>query len=139
MSMPKGALRARLKVPEMTDNDAVLAADDSRLAAMIAADDRALDRLFADELVVVHANGVREDKPAHLESVRSGRLRYRTIVRKETQVTVAGNAGVVCGSLHVEVTVGGENKSSPVRYMGVWTKRGDAWRMLAIDNVRPAQ
>ena len=81
---------------------------------------------------------MREDKPAHLESVRSGRLRYRTIERKDTHIAVAGNVAVVCGSVHVEVLVGGENKSSPVRYMAVWTKRGDGWRMFAIDNVRPA-
>jgi ketosteroid isomerase-like protein len=123
----------------MTEDDAVLAADDRRLKAMIAADVDALDRLFADELIVVHGNGVREDKSAHLESYRSGRLRYRTIERSETQIAVTGNVAVVCALLNVEVTIGGENKSSPVRYMGVWIKGADGWRMLAIDNVRPAR
>ena len=123
----------------MTEDDAVLAADDKRLKAIIAADVDALDRLFAAELVVVHGNGVREDKSAHLESFRSGRLRYRTIEREETQIAVTGNVAVICASLNVEVTIGGENKSSPVRYMGVWINGAGGWRMLAIDNVRPVR
>jgi ketosteroid isomerase-like protein len=121
----------------MTDEDGVLAADDARLAALIAADVDALDRLCADDLVFVHANGRQDDKAAFLEQTRSGHLRYRSIVRKTTNVTVSGGIAIVYASVEVEVTTNGERRASPVRYMSVWTKVGGAWKMLAIDNVRP--
>jgi len=122
----------------MTEDEAVLAADDARLQATIASDYDALDRLLSDELVFVHANGKRDDKQAFLDFARSGHIRYRTIARSETAVKVTGNVAVVCASVNVEVTVGGENRSSPLRYMSVWAKGTNGWRMLAIDNVRPS-
>jgi ketosteroid isomerase-like protein len=121
----------------MTDADEVLAADDARLAALIAADVDALDRLCSDNLVLVHADGRQDGKAAFLEHARSGRLRYRSIVRNTTSVTVSGNVGIVCAAIAVEVTTNGEHRASPVRYMGVWTNAGGAWKLLAIDNVRP--
>jgi len=122
----------------MTENAAVLAADDARLAAIIAADVDALDRLLSPELVFVHANGRQDDKPAFLEHTRSGHIRYRAITRNETSVKVSGNIAILCASTHVEVTTGGEARSSPVRYMSVWTKDTGAWLLLAIDMVRPS-
>jgi ketosteroid isomerase-like protein len=121
----------------MTDDDEVLAADDARLAALIAADVDALDRLCSNDLVLVHADGRRDGKAAFLEHTRSGRLRYRSIARETTSVTVSGNVGIVCASLAVEVTANGEQRASPVRYMSVWTNAAGAWKLLAIDNVRP--
>jgi ketosteroid isomerase-like protein len=121
----------------MTAEERVLAADDARLAALIAADADALDRLCADDLVFVHANGRQDDKAAFLEQTRSGHLRYRSIVRNITSVTVSGNIAIVYASVDVEVTTNGERRASPVRYMSVWTNGGGEWKMLAIDNVRP--
>jgi len=122
----------------MTDEDGVLAADDARLAALIAADVDALDRLCADDLVFVHANGRQDGKAAFLEQARSGHIRYRSIVRKTTSVTVAGSIAIVYASIEVEVTMNGEQRASPVRYMSVWTHGSGEWKLLAIDNVRPS-
>jgi ketosteroid isomerase-like protein len=120
----------------MTDDDAVLAADDARLAALVACDVDALDRLVHAELIFVHADGRREGKGAFLEHTRSGRVRYRAITRGETQVTVTGDVAVLCACADLEVTVAGELRSSPLRYMSVWTRGPAGWYMLAIDNVR---
>jgi len=122
----------------MTEHDAVLAADDARLAALIDADADALDRLFADELVFVHANGRQDDKPGFLAHTRSGHIHYRSIARGEHTVTVTGSVAILYATVNVEVTVAGEARTSPVRYMGVWTKRPAGWQLLAIDNVRPS-
>jgi ketosteroid isomerase-like protein len=121
----------------MTDEDEVLAADDARLAALIAADVDALDRLCAGDLVFVHANGRQDDKAAFLEQARSGHIRYRSIMRKATSITVSGNIAIVYASIEVEVTMNGEPRASPVRYMSVWRNGAGGWQLLAIDNVRP--
>jgi ketosteroid isomerase-like protein len=122
--------------PGMTEVEAVLAADRARLQAILASDADALDRLSADELTFVHANGRQDDKTTYLDSVRDGRIRYRAITRGESAVKVTGNVAILCASVNVEVTIEGAERSSPVRYMSVWTKHADDWRMLAIDMVR---
>jgi ketosteroid isomerase-like protein len=120
----------------MTDDDAVLAADDARLAALVACDLDALFGIVHAELVFVHADGRREDKAAFLEHTRSGRVRYRAITRGETHVTVSGDVAILCARADLEVTVAGEPRSSPLRYMSVWTRVSSGWQLLAIDNVR---
>lgn len=121
----------------MTEDEAVLAVDDTRLRAMIAGDVDALDRLSAAELIFVHATGRREDKPAYLAAARSGHIRYKTIMRGETTVNVTGDVAILCATIYVDVTVGGEPRTSPVRYMSVWIKRASEWKLLAIDVTRP--
>ena len=120
----------------MTEVESVLAADGARLQAIIASDADALDRLSTAELTFVHANGRQDDKTTYLDSVREGRIRYRTITRGETTVKVTGGVAILCASMSVEVTIAGEALSSAVRYMSVWTKHTDDWQMLAIDMVR---
>lgn len=120
----------------MTDDDAVLAADEARLAAIVACDIEALDRLVRHELVFVHNDGRREGKAAFLEHTRSGRVRYRAIARGETDVRVSGDVAILCARAELDVTVAGEPRTSPLRYMSVWTRGASGWRLLAIDNVR---
>src|ERR1700677_742084 len=120
----------------MTDDEAVLAADDARLQALVACDLEALDGLLRAELVFVHADGRRDGKAAFLDHTRTGQVRYRAIARGDTQVTVSGNVAVVCARGELEVTIKGEPRSAPLRYMSVWTQETPVWQMLAIDNVR---
>jgi ketosteroid isomerase-like protein len=120
----------------MTDDEAVLAADEARLTALVAGDIEALFGIVHEELVFVHADGRREGKAALLEHTRSGRVRYRAIARGETGVTVCGDIAILCARAELEVTVAGEPRTSPLRYMSVWTRRPSGWQLLAIDNVR---
>jgi len=123
--------------PEITDNTEVLAADDARLTAIIAADVDTLERLLRPEFVFVHADGRLQNKPGFLEQVRSGHIRYRSIARNEAAVTLAGDVAILCAAVQFDVTIGGEERTSPARYMSVWTKGAGGWQLLAIDNARP--
>jgi len=118
---------------------AVLAADDARLDAMARMDVDALAPILADELVFVHTNGHQDDKPAYLDALRSGRLRYRALTRREPSVRVAGNTAILTGMLTIEATVRGEDHTAQARFLSVWTKDGSRWRMLAADMVRAAE
>jgi ketosteroid isomerase-like protein len=131
MSMLPG--RAR----KITDNAAVLAADDARLTAIVAADLDTLERLLRPEFVFVHADGRVENKSGFLEYVRSGHIRYRAIARNEAAVTLAGDVAILCAAVQFDVTIHGEERTSPARYMSVWTKGAGGWQLLAIDNARP--
>jgi ketosteroid isomerase-like protein len=89
------------------------------------------------EFVFVHADGRLQNKPGFLEQVRSGHIRYRSIARNEAAVTLAGDVAILCAAVQFDVTIGGEERTSPARYMSVWTKGAGGWQLLAIDNARP--
>jgi hypothetical protein len=117
----------------MSDQATLIAADDARLAAMLGADIDALDALFADELVFVHTRGRREDKAAYLESLRSGRLRYRSLTRTSIDARVVGEVGILTGMLAMEVTAHDAVRSADARFMTVWLWRNGRWVLLAVD------
>jgi ketosteroid isomerase-like protein len=129
-----------MSMPELagvTENDAVLAADAARLHALIAADVDALERVLSDDLVFVHANGRQDDKHGYLAYCRSGHVHYRAIARREPTLKIAGDVAVLCAAADMDVTMNGEPRSATARYMSVWTKSAGAWKLLAIDMVRP--
>lgn len=132
-----------MSMPEavgVTENDAVLAADDARLQALIAGDVDALERVLSDDLVFVHANGRQDDKHGYLAYCRSGHVRYRAIARREPAVKITSGIAVLCAAADIEVTMDGAQRSATARYMSVWTKSAGGWKLLAIDMVRsPAQ
>ncbi len=63
----------RTQVPAASA-DAVLAAEDARFAAMVAADPEAMRRWFADDLAYVHSTGSVEDREQLIASILSGKL-----------------------------------------------------------------
>ena len=129
MSMPE--------VVRVTEDDAVLAADDARLQALLAGDVDALERLLSDDLVFVHANGRPDDKRGYIAYCRSGHIRYRAIARREPTVKIASGIAVLCAAADMDVTMDGTQRSATARYMSVWTKTANGWKLLAIDMVRP--
>ena len=129
-----------MSMPELagvTENDAVLAADDARLQALLAGDVNALEPLLSDDLVFVHANGRQEDKRGYLAYCRSGHIDYRAIVRREPTLKFAAGVAVLCATVDMDVMLDGTRRSATARYMSVWTKSAADWKLLAIDMVRP--
>jgi hypothetical protein len=70
----------------------VLAAEDARFAAMVAADATEMQRWFADDLVYVHSSGLVESRDQLVESITSGRMRYVAVTPAERQVVPLGPA-----------------------------------------------
>jgi ketosteroid isomerase-like protein len=118
----------------MTADEATLvAADDARLAALVRADLDALDAMLAEQLVFVHTGGRQDDKTSYVGSLRSGRLRYRSLTRRAVAARIAGDVGILTGTLAMEVTAHGTDRSADARFMTVWQRRDGAWLMLAAD------
>ena len=84
----------------------VLAVDDARTAALIAADRPALDRTLARELRYVHSNGLTQDRAAYLAAAVGGAMQYRVIEPLQRQARpLSGTAMLLTGSNHVEVVL----------------------------------
>lgn len=91
----------------------ILAAERRRQGALIAKDLDALDALFDDSLVHVHAPGEVHTKPLLLEHVATRGV-YLEITRGDLEVRVIGDAAIVTGSItnRMKAPGGGERTLS---------------------------
>jgi ketosteroid isomerase-like protein len=114
----------------------VLKADDHRFDAMRRGDWAALDAALADDLTYVHSTARLESKAEHLSNLRAGKPHYRGIAPRERQARVHGGVGVVNGVSEMHVENGGKEQRFTVRYLAVYAKSGEQWRMIAWQSTR---
>ena len=127
---------ARSPVPE-ADQDAVLAAEDARFAAMVAADSAAMRRWFADDLVYVHSTGAVEDREQLIASIAGGKLQYLAIEPSSRRVVFQGpDAAFVNGAARIKARSGDKAFDFPARYLAVYGLRDGAWRLHAWQSLR---
>jgi ketosteroid isomerase-like protein len=115
----------------MADANEILALEERRYAAMVAADMGALDALVHEDLVYTHSSGVVDGKASWLESMRSGRTRYKNVKRADEKVRVHGDAALVTGRATLEVEIGGQPRTLQLRYLNVWLRSGGGWKFAA--------
>jgi ketosteroid isomerase-like protein len=122
---------------ELTGVEAdVLRADDRRFDAMRRGDWTALDAALADDLTYVHSTARLESKAEHIANLRAGKPHYRGIAPRERKVRVHGAAGVVNGVSEMHVENAGKEQRFTVRYLAVYARSGDTWRMIAWQSTR---
>ncbi|MEZ5264210.1 MAG: nuclear transport factor 2 family protein [Acidimicrobiales bacterium] len=115
----------------MTDVTAeIRAMEDRRYAAMIAADVAALDELLCDDLQYTHSNAVVDTKQSLCGLLSSGKLAYRRRPVIDT-VRVFGDSAILTGSMELDVSVGGAERTVKGRFTDVWVRDGGRWRFAA--------
>src|SRR3989449_2450596 len=119
----------------MSESEAPRAAD-RRFEAMRKGDWAALDAALADDLVYVHSTARQESKAEHVANLRAGKPHYRGIAPRERRARVHGNVGVVNGVSDMHVERDGKENRFTVRYLAVYAKAGEQWRMIAWQSTR---
>ena len=114
----------------------VLTADDRRFEAMRREDWAALDAALADDLIYVHSTARRESKAEHIANLRAGKPHYRGIAPREREVRVHGSVGIVNGVSEMHVERDGKDTRFTVRYLAVYARTGEQWRMIAWQSTR---
>ena len=109
----------------------ILALEDRRYAAMVAADKPALDGLLADTMAYTHSNGSLDTKTSFIESLTSGRLKYRAVRRLAADVALYDKAAVVTAHIQLDVTLGGAERNINVRATIVWVATAGGWQFAA--------
>jgi hypothetical protein len=117
--------------------NAVLAAEDARFAAMVAADPDAMRRWLAEDLSYVHATGRVENREQLVESIVSGKLRYLAFGPTERQVSFQGpGTAIVQGLARIQARAGDQAVDFPARYLAVYAMEDGAWRLRAWQSLR---
>ena len=124
---------------EETAEAAVLKREEARLQAMVKVDVAALEDVLADDLSYVHASGDADTKREFIDSILTGRLKYKQLDREGVAVRVYGDAAVVTGRGHFQVRSGENDLDVRLLFTDVYVKRGGKWRMVAWQSTRLAE
>lgn len=115
---------------------AVIAAQDARVAATIAADVGKLAAMTTDDLSYTHSNAVVESRADFLEGLRSGTYDYHALSFEERRVRVFGDGAAVTGTCLVRVSVGGREIEVRLRFTELYVKQDGVWKMALWQSTR---
>ena len=115
----------------MSSEKEILALEEKRFAAMIAGDIKALESMVHDQLLYTHSSGVVDGKASLLDSIKSGRVRYRRAICSEQKVRLFGDVALTTGRASIEAEIGGQMKSLELLFLNAWTKTPQGWKFVA--------
>lgn len=115
----------------MTDRADLSRAIELRYAAMTAGDAEALAELLHEELVYTHSRGNRDTYASYLARVSAGELAYGPIEHRDEIRPLGDDVAMVVGEMRVEATVRGQSRPLANAFLGVWTRAGGRWQMVA--------
>lgn len=97
--------------------------------AMVAKDTATLNRVYANEMVLVHITGMRQSKKEYLDAIADGTLNYYTAVHEQMEVTVEGDRATLTGRSRVTAAVfGGGRHTWPLQLCFRLVKRNAMWQ-----------
>ncbi len=109
----------------------VLGLEDRRIAAMTARDFGALDPLVHEQLLYTHSTGVTDTKASWMESMRSGRVKYRSAACSERKVRVFGDVALINGKANFQAEVNGQPRTLKLFFLNAWTRTPQGWKFVA--------
>lgn len=114
----------------MNDNE-ILALEDKRFAAMIARDFAALEQMVHGELLYTHSSGVTDTKASWIESMKSGKVKYKSVNCSGRQVKFFGDVALTRGRAAIEVDIDGQARSLRLLFLNAWTRTPQGWKFAA--------
>lgn len=105
--------------------------------ALIAADLAELSRIFADDYVQYDESGRRFTKADVLANLKTGAIRFLSMVSTGRLVRLFGDIAIVHGSEQDEIETADGRSSVPYIYLDVVRKRDGRWQIVASQLARP--
>ncbi|MBK9314604.1 MAG: nuclear transport factor 2 family protein [Acidobacteria bacterium] len=127
------------KMPVIDVETTILKLEDDWDKALVASDVDGLDKIYADTLIYTHSNGSVDDKATYITKIRSGETKYESMTRNDRRIKVYGDTAVVTCHWDVHVTARGAKIDTNARYIHVYSKIGEDWKMVAHQATRIAE
>lgn len=120
---------------------AVRAAETARIAALVANDFAALDRILGDDLTYTHSSAQTDTKAQFIDALKAGKTRYVAMDPIDPQVRVYGTTAVMNGRMNVRILTNGQPVPLiPLTFTSVWVQRDGRWQFVAWQSTRvPAE
>jgi len=122
---------------ERSDDKQILALHEAGDRALMSADLAVLAQIFADDYVQYNESGQAFTKQDVLNNLRTGAIRYPSIISTSRKIRVFGDAAVVHGSESDEVEINGKRFTVGYVYLDVLRKRDGEWKLVASQLARP--
>jgi ketosteroid isomerase-like protein len=114
----------------MTEKE-VLALEDRRFAAMIDGDFARLADMVHDQLLYTHSSGVTDTKASWLQSMQSGRVKYKKANCTERKVRLYGDTALITGRAVIDAEIAGQAKTLKLLFLNAWTRTPQGWKFVA--------
>lgn len=121
------------------DEQQILALFEAGDKALMSADLGVLSQIFADDYAQYSESGEPQSKQAILDRLRTGAIRYPSIVSTGRTIRVFGDTAVVHGSEADEVEAAGKRFRVRYIYLDVLLRRNGEWKLVASQLVRPVE
>ncbi len=109
--------------------------------AEVRLDKEALDRIYADDIMVTAPIGIVVDKSAIWEEVRNaaGRAKVETFNKDDMKVRAYGDTAVASYQLTIKAQYEGQDISQNLWITDVWLKRQGRWQVISRHTASIAQ
>jgi ketosteroid isomerase-like protein len=118
---------------------AVLKLEQQWEEALLKSDVAALEKIYDDSLIYTHSNGSVDNKSVYVGNIKSGVTKYQSMKRDDIKVSVYGNTALVTCHWEAHVLARGNKIDTNARYLHVYVKQKDGWKMVAHQATRIVQ
>lgn len=126
-----GALLHALPAAAQSADTAVTQAVEDFRLAMLKADKAGFERLCSAQLSYGHSAGRIETKAEFIAGSTNGKTTWNNIEFTDRTVKIAGNNAVARFMLTGQTLSEGKTTDIKIGVLMVWTKEGNAWKLLA--------
>ena len=114
----------------MTDEELLRQLYEDMYAAMVAKDEKELDRIHDDSFVLVHMTGMHQDKKTYIRSILNGTLNYYSAETENLDIKVTGGFAVMTGQSRVNAAVFGGGRHTWRLQLSFHAKKTeDGWKL----------
>jgi hypothetical protein len=107
--------------------------------ALIAADTAELQKILADDFILIDVmSGSEVSKAALLETIGGGQLRFKNIERVEFRVRVYATTAVITGRTEMSGTFIEQAFRASSRYTHVFVEENGRWRLVSAQGTQTA-
>jgi ketosteroid isomerase-like protein len=107
--------------------------------ALLKSDVAALERIYDDSLIYTHSSGAVDNKSVYVGNIKSGATKYEAMKRDDIKVSVYDDTALVTCLWEVHVLNRGNKLDINARYIHVYVKKKDGWKMVAHQSTRIVQ
>jgi ketosteroid isomerase-like protein len=117
----------------------VLKTDNARIHARAVGDVATLSRIYADDYVLITAEGDTRSKQDQIDEIKSGRLRFAPLAPTERTVRLFGDVALVTSRDPASIVRNGQEIGGDLRMVRVYVRRWDRWQLVSAQATRVQQ